>query len=1293
MEPNNMDRPPPDRELLFGMVAASEQFLDAEELIEATIEWSQSKESQSLSDVLLDRGSLTEAQRATVNSLLDNESQQDAKGSLLETVDVGLFGAMRNALERIGDVKVRDRLDQMSEVAKGTSTGSVFNGPLLTDEQRFEIRQELASGGLGDVFIAHDRQLNRNVALKQIKARLLSRPDANERFLIEAEITGRLEHPGVVPVYALGKHADGQCYYAMRLIKGVTLEDEIKTFFDPSESQDPAERNLELRRLMRSFIDVCNAIEYAHSRGVVHRDLKPANIMLGKYGETLVVDWGLAKQVNVEEPATTRAESLLVPGSGSDSAQTQLGSAIGTPHYMSPEQAAGRVDRIGPASDIYSLGATFYHLMVGSPAQKGKSLVSVLEDVERSKFPAPSSVRPDVPKPLEAICLKAMQLSISDRYLSASAMAQDIERWLADQPVGAYREPLVSRAARLFRRHQALAASGTVAMVLLSVAAVAGSVIWQRSQLRQQQHAQEIRQQEIALHREDEQQLEDRRDAAQTNLTLGMREARAGRFDSALGLYQQGQSVCADEPRLSDELADLSQRSGQLTRLVHFDRLTAEAMQSSTFEEDQRSILLFAEALRRLGVFNQADWWDHLPVDDVDPMRANQLEQQVHLQLTSLSSLLAKSRLTAELVTRRALGLPPPKLTAEQERIGRITRHTAEMAQAYRTTQWLERLELSSRFMEGALTELPPPDPWRGDNFVDAFLLGHSCMVSSHSGNKGMASAFMSKFLGITSLKEAGKSFFARATELQPADPLSHGMLAWLRHNEGDFHGARSSVGHAIALRPDLVINYDMRSLTYYEEAMLTEAGQERRRLLTLALLDANSARELAPHLEIVAWLRGNALRGLGQHTLAIAAYLAALDREPPVEMIQLKKWQFIIQGRDPKRVRRLNYVLSDRFDDTKAYAQKRLQDDPENLSLHLLVAATAFALEEWAEAEEAANVILEATKENGTVAPDVESHAFAIRGEVYRHKKDWMRARDDFSSAIRLNPKNALGTGGLAATLKQLAEDSEDPLQVELALAAYEKLAEISFTDWQAVRAEQGRFRMLLKQQDFAAAQQSLDRLLQLDRGQDLARLSRLAKESPEIVAKIDSLKFDVRLDRLLTNQQAAETLPVRNGGFELGLNAHWKPWTIVGQCVSEATIDQQVVGDDGKGDGANETDEDASAALLIRHLSATEEGSYGVLEQVVPSVGGTRYRITLKAKGEEVSANAIRLVVDEGWDQPAAVVPTGTFSWQEISGEFEVPAAEPNASVPPQTSIKIVSTGPGTVWLDDLRVERDEP
>ncbi len=259
------------------------------------------------------------------------------------------------------------------------------------------------------MFVALDNELHREVAVKQILDHLADDTTSRQRFLVEAEITGGLEHLGIVPVYGLGTYGDGRPYYAMRFIKGDSLKQAITRFrADAALKTDPGRRSLELRKLLRRFLDVCNAVDYAHSRGVIHRDIKPSNVIVGKHGETLVVDWGLAKALGRSNPGS--GERTLLPTSASGSSETLPGNALGTPAFMSPEQAEGDLDRLGPRSDVYSLGATLYCLLTGRPPYTGDDGRSILRAVQRGEFPPPRAIDPSIDPALDAVCRKAMAL-------------------------------------------------------------------------------------------------------------------------------------------------------------------------------------------------------------------------------------------------------------------------------------------------------------------------------------------------------------------------------------------------------------------------------------------------------------------------------------------------------------------------------------------------------------------------------------------------------------------------------------------------------------------------------------------------------------------------------------------------------------------------------------------------------------------------------------------------------------------------------------------------------------------
>ena len=357
-----------------------------------------------------------------------------------------------------------------------SGTHALRQDKTVVTHSSFQVLRSHARGGLGEVLIAHDSQLGRNVALKFIQAPYDRDPVRRKRFLREAEITGKLEHPGIVPVHGFGVDANGRPCYSMRFIEGETLQTAIERFHHDQPQKSNRENNIALRNLLQRFISVCNTIAFAHSRGYIHRDIKPSNIMLGSFNETLVVDWGLAKQLqpsnssgetdtNVVSNAIVAEEEASLSINNSDEQLTRHGGILGTPAFMSPEQAHGISD-LTPASDNYSLGATLYSLLVGRSAFSGENVAMLLERVRAGQFLAPRQLAPSLPVALEAITLRAMSTELSSRYASAIDLAVDLENWLADEPVSVHRGNVLDRSLRWARRHRLVVASVAAASIV-----------------------------------------------------------------------------------------------------------------------------------------------------------------------------------------------------------------------------------------------------------------------------------------------------------------------------------------------------------------------------------------------------------------------------------------------------------------------------------------------------------------------------------------------------------------------------------------------------------------------------------------------------------------------------------------------------------------------------------------------------------------------------------------------------------------------------------------------------------
>ncbi len=306
----------------------------------------------------------------------------------------------------------------------------------------YRLLERVARGGMGVVYAAEDTRLGRRVALK-----VLDLPDATgelaARLVREARVLARLEHPGIVPVHDVGRLADGRVFYAMKFVEGQRLDEHTASVKSAPDR-------------LRLFLRICDAVAFAHARGILHRDLKPANIMVGPFGEVLVMDWGLAKIIRESEPdpgcgseetvvelaRTETRDEDSTEGSG----RTAHGAVLGTPGYMSPEQARGDVARLDERSDVYSLGAILRQLV------------------------SPDNASIAAPRPLAAICAKATAENSADRYASVQELSSDVSRYLDGLPVSAYRETYLERVGRFYRRYRVailLIAAYLVARVLV----------------------------------------------------------------------------------------------------------------------------------------------------------------------------------------------------------------------------------------------------------------------------------------------------------------------------------------------------------------------------------------------------------------------------------------------------------------------------------------------------------------------------------------------------------------------------------------------------------------------------------------------------------------------------------------------------------------------------------------------------------------------------------------------------------------------------------------------------------
>ncbi len=675
---------------------------------------------------------------------------------------------------------------------------------------RYQLAHEHSRGSFGIVWKADDLMLGRTVALKQLKGNLSARPEYRHRFLAEARITAQLQHPGIVPIHEMGDEESSSPFYTMNMVSGQTFAEAIEAFHH-NKTANEAEQALEWQRLITAFLAVVRTMAFVHSKGVLHRDLKPANIILGQYGETLILDWGLAK---VMKQDNEQSDEVLEPIAGAGSDATQQGTVIGTPAYMSPEQAAGLIDEVNPSSDVFSLGVMLYELLTGQRPYQGEINAVLLQKVQKVNPTPPSQLRHGIAKPLEAICLKAMSLESSERYVHADLLRADLERYLADEPVGAYPEPWWQRVARWMRHHKALSSSLAVALLLLLLGSLVGYSIYSQAQATRLSEEHERFQQLSASIKADE-------DAAQAEL-------KAGRFSSSVALLERASKAATNNDELQASLKRLTARYDRVKRIAEFTRLADLAEQHAAMDRDDISIRSAERALQLVNVLeNLPDWWQHLPVEDLESDQVIQVREDV----SRLLLLLGLQRTKLAILTffggskhyQSALELIPA-------------------IQNYHHVQWGGPahsgliLENFCHYQLGYKDKLRPLTTWTPRGPSDHFFIGicHFWLGSQTSNLKVENILPASVHRDIRALGgidlnrplDTSLSMLRMAATLEPRRYWTYNWLGWCMLLRNDTEGAAQAFSSAIAIRPTDSFSYLQRGTVLMQQMYRSQHAQ-----------------------------------------------------------------------------------------------------------------------------------------------------------------------------------------------------------------------------------------------------------------------------------------------------------------------------------------------------------------------------------------------------------------------------------------------------------------------------------
>jgi serine/threonine protein kinase len=462
--------PSSDKNLLFALIAHHNGYITMEQFFEAAAVWNR-EPKRDLGEILVEKKFLDEVERFNIQGIVEDRLRR--QGGIDDTLSFIVASGSVPQKDALPE-DWQDKIDAITQVISNKTSPNPpnFGTPEANRGiHRYIIRKTLGHGGQGYVWEAIDTELNRKVAIKNIVPSLSSDPIHQELLIDEARKTGKLGHPGVPPVFDIGKDADGKPFFTMQLISGKKLSESYETL--KYESISRSDFVNQIRPLLRHLIAACNTVEFAFdTEAVIHRDLKPANIMVNRYGETVVMDWGMGKIVNDTSQIIDDASSVLFipisPGSGTEE-KTSVGTIKGTAAFMSPEQARAENDRLDHRTDVYGLGAILYWILTGQAPHKRTR--DALPDIQKNRFPTPSQARPSlsIPPEIEAICLKAMASEPEDRYQKAGQMAEDLENFIAGEPVVALPDNLPRKTERFLRKHARAVIASLLGLSLATV--------------------------------------------------------------------------------------------------------------------------------------------------------------------------------------------------------------------------------------------------------------------------------------------------------------------------------------------------------------------------------------------------------------------------------------------------------------------------------------------------------------------------------------------------------------------------------------------------------------------------------------------------------------------------------------------------------------------------------------------------------------------------------------------------------------------------------------------------------
>lgn len=1213
-----------ERDLLIAATALKRQLISNPDLATAVARWVEVGNGLLLT-YIEELPKLSEMDRQPLRALFA-ELHQTHAGEISEALAQEDFDRLNQAVADTTGAELKDAIERWRRINASRSADT------SSDNGRFRVLSVFDEGETTETLIAHDRQLDREVSLTRLRADRVSDEALVKKFRSEAQATARLQHPGILPVYALESDNGDRLSFVTPLIRGEDLATAAAKFHRSVGQHPDAFQSADFRELLRRFIQVCQTIEYAHSQSIVHGCLQASDISLGPHGETLVGGWG---------------------GSG-------------------PLDENARDRRTQQSPDFRGLAGILFCILTGESVQSSDGGNSTPLSQQKNDLRNPRDLQPNIPSALQAIWKKAASDSSADRYSTIRRLVEDTVRWLADQPIDLQTDPATVQATRWARRHHARA--GFLFLGLLSLIGLSFAVTFIGIVTNRQNYLAAEREIRVRATKQSKDDLQIAKGNADLELSKSIArfQTRAGDFHEAVATLKDAAGRLGGRPIFSADANELAIQSNELSSIVSFYEAAAKADTAALEGDLEAQLGQSVDALSRLNIWGNDDPWNNAALSMLTPKTRNRLERDIHRQLMLVADASAKliclhgPEEGREIRVGLHAGAP---LTDERNSEAFFAIEAADAANRFEFSEavtWTR--SLATEHLRGrsftTVDQLSEPR-----SAADATQLAEFLMTRIR--NKSFP---FTGYLGESDELRHAHRLLSFASERAPDDLRTHFLLAAGYFQLGSTSEPVKAVSYytvaaqllqrCLAIDPEsdvvaaALANVSLREVAAginLHAADGTPVANQHNESLDRALRLAVRAIDIRRNGTMGWWSYGSALNAAGRVEEALEAWATAVSTE------------FLFRGRaDP------SIHSADRFD-CRTDAIRELRSDAGTSSLrNALIAATFVNQGEYETSRPFAEKSLQADAPHWM--------ASAVNGFLALHDERNEAAVEYFQKCRNKGTQSQYcGSMGLAVCMERLEKYSD-------ALSPYLDAAECARSVRQNVDALLGQARVLIHMKRSIDAGSSLTKSRSIDPACRLDSVRRLAHELKD--GSVIQLLSQFPLQRRLRFRVTSESVVVRNADFELPLGSHWniaeepsKPSILVkGKKYETVDSDQK----HGRSLSINSNETDVEQSGIEQTVAVEPGGAYRIsLSMKTAKKNSGQIRVFLIPAG---IANVKPLINETISGESATAQESG---WIELKAEFQAPAAKRYPYLLPM-KLRIVGSGKVNVTIDNVRIEK---